>query len=102
VRQFLMKNIYWKEKGQLDFRFNLQSLTENNLEVGKSLPLNSIFRKPTLFLKGEKSEYIISSEQHIIDVHFRDNEVVEIANAGHWLHAENPKEFYNKVCEFLG
>jgi esterase len=34
-------------------------------------------------------------------VHFRDNEVVEIANAGHWLHAENPKEFYEEVCEFL-
>ena len=97
----LMKNIYWKEKGQLDYRFNLKSLTEKNSEVGKPLPVNSVFKKPTLFLKGEKSGYIISSEQHIIDVHFRDNEVVEIAKAGHWLHAENPKQFYEEVSDFL-
>jgi pimeloyl-ACP methyl ester carboxylesterase len=101
VRQFLMKNVYWKEKGQLDFRFNLQSLTENNFEVGKPLPKNSIFKKPTLFLKGEKSGYIIPAEQLIIDAHFPDNKVIEIAKAGHWLHAENPKQFYEEVTTFL-
>ena len=30
VRQFLLKNVYWKEKGQLAFRFNLEALTEND------------------------------------------------------------------------
>ena len=38
VRSFLLKNVYWKEKGLLAYRFNLQSLTENNHEVGKALP----------------------------------------------------------------
>ncbi|MDP5104903.1 MAG: alpha/beta hydrolase, partial [Polaribacter sp.] len=94
-------NVYWKEKGVLDYRFNLQSLTENNIEVGKPLPVGSVFRKPTLFLKGEKSGYIILSEQLIIDTYFPNNKVVEIANAGHWLHAENPKDFYKEVCTFL-
>jgi esterase len=101
VRQFLMKNVYWREKGVLDFRFNLQSLTENNIEIGKALPVGSIFRKSTLFLKGEKSGYIILSEQLIIDTYFPNNKVVEIANAGHWLHAENPKQFYDEVSRFL-
>ncbi|APZ45308.1 alpha/beta hydrolase [Polaribacter reichenbachii] len=102
VRQFLMKNVYWVEKGQLGFRFNLQSLTENNPEVGKSLPQNTSFDKDTLFLKGEKSGYIIPEEQLIIDNHFPNHTVTEIANAGHWLHAENPKDFYVAVCSFLG
>lgn len=102
VRQFLMKNVYWVEKGQLGFRFNLHSLTENNPQIGRSLPQNSSFHKETLFLKGEKSGYIILEEQLIIDAHFYNNKVVEIANAGHWLHAENPKQFYDKVCGFLG
>ncbi len=101
VRQFLMKNVYWVEKGQLGFRFNLKSLTDNNPEVGKPLPLNTSFSKETLFLKGEKSGYIIPSEQMIIDKHFLNNNVIEIANAGHWLHAENPKDFYTEVCGFL-
>ncbi|EAQ42484.1 alpha/beta fold hydrolase [Polaribacter sp. MED152] len=101
VRQFLLKNVYWKEKGVLDFRFNLQSLTENNPEVGKALPANATFSKPTLFLRGEKSGYIIPEEQMIINNHFPNHKVVTIKNAGHWLHAENPKDFYKEVCEFL-
>jgi esterase len=101
VRQFLLKNVYWKEKGVLDFRFNLESLTENNSEVGKPLPLNSQFHKKTLFLSGENSGYILPEEQMIINSHFPDNKVVTILNVGHWLHAENPTEFYKVVCNFL-
>ena len=101
VRQFLLKNVYWKEKGVLAFRCNLQSLTENNSEVGKPLPKNSQFHKKTLFLSGENSEYILPEEQIILDNHFTDYKVVTIKNAGHWLHAENPKDFYTEVCDFL-
>jgi len=101
VRQFLMKNVYWIEKGKLGFRFNLKSLTDNNPEVGKPLPQNTLFSKETLFLKGEKSGYIIAKEQLIINNHFPNNKVIEIENAGHWLHAENPKDFYDMVCKFL-
>ncbi|MDG2436387.1 MAG: alpha/beta fold hydrolase, partial [Polaribacter sp.] len=70
VRQFLMKNIYWKEKGQLGYRFNLQSLTENNPEIGEALPSFAVFEKDTLFLKGEKSDYITENERPIIEAHF--------------------------------
>ena len=101
VRQFLLKNVYWKEKGVLAFRFNLQSLTENNPKVGDPLPQNTIFNKETLFLKGEKSGYILPEEQLLIDAHFPNNNVIEIKNAGHWLHAENPTDFYKEVCSFL-
>ena len=52
VRQFLLKNVFWKEKGQLAYRFNLASLSENNPEVGEALPSFTIFEKETLFLKG--------------------------------------------------
>lgn len=101
VRQFLMKNIFWKEKEQLGFRFNLESLTKNNPEVGKPLPMNARFEKETLFLKGENSDYITENEALIIDAHFPKNTIVTIKNAGHWLHAENPKQFYEVVFGFL-
>ncbi len=101
VRQFLLKNVYWEEKGKLTFRFNLQSLTENNPKVGEALPQDVSYIQETLFLKGEKSGYIVPEEQLIIDKHFPNNKVVEIKNAGHWLHAENPNDFYAEVCEFL-
>ncbi|MDC1375400.1 alpha/beta hydrolase, partial [Polaribacter sp.] len=37
----------------------------------------------------------------VIDSHFSNATVVTIANAGHWLHAENSKDFYNAVVGFL-
>ncbi|AUC86237.1 alpha/beta hydrolase [Polaribacter sp. ALD11] len=101
VRQFLLKNVYWVEKGQLGFRFNLESLTENNSEVGDALPPFTVFEKETLFLKGEKSNYITENEEPIIEAHFPNSKIVEIKNAGHWLHAENSKQFYSEVCAFL-
>ena len=101
VRQFLLKNVYWKEKGVLDYRFNLKSLTDNNPEVGKSLPQNTKFNNETLFLKGEKSGYITENESLIINPHFPNHKIVAIKNAGHWAHAENPKQFYEEVLEFI-
>ncbi|EAR13182.1 alpha/beta superfamily hydrolase [Polaribacter irgensii 23-P] len=101
VRQFLLKNVYWKEKGQLAFRFNRKALTDSNSEVGAALPAFTLFKKPTLFLKGENSAYITAKEIPIIESHFTNVKVIEIKNAGHWLHAENPKQFYAEVSEFL-
>ena len=101
VRQFLLKNVYWKEKGQLDYRFNLESLTENNPEIGDALPSFTVFENETLFLKGSKSDYITQNEAPIIEAHFPNSKIVEIKNAGHWLHAENPKDFYIEVSGFL-
>ena len=101
VRQFLMKNIYWKEKGQLDFRFNLESLTENNEEVGVALPSFTVFEGETLFLKGENSGYISADEKPIIAAHFPNSEIITIKDAGHWLHAENPSDFLRIAKGFL-
>ena len=102
VRSFLAKSLYWKEKGHLAFRFNLQSLTENNNEVGVALPPFTIFEGETLFLKGENSGYISTNEEPIIEAHFPNSKIVQIDNAGHWLHAENPEDFYKEVFRFLG
>lgn len=101
VRSFLLKNVYWKEKGILDFRFHLQSLTKNNHEIGKPLPTHSIFEGETLFLAGENSEYITGDDIPIIDAHFPNSQIKTIHNAGHWLHAEQPKQFYEMVMNFL-
>ena len=101
VRQFLLKNVYWKEKGQLAYRFNLAALTENNPEIGAALPPFTVFKNKTLFLKGDQSDYITEIDAPIIATHFLNSKIVQIENAGHWLHAENPKQFFNEVCKFL-
>jgi pimeloyl-ACP methyl ester carboxylesterase len=101
IRQFLLKNVYWKEKGKLAYRFNLESLTKNNQEVGKELTPLSVFEGATLFLKGENSSYITDYDTPLIEAHFPKAKIVIIKNAGHWLHAENPNDFYAEVLHFL-
>lgn len=99
--QFLLKNVYWKDKGVLGFRFNLQSLTENNPEVGEALPGFTHFDGPTLFIKGESSDYITEADEELIKSHFENAQIVTVKNAGHWLHAENPTQFAAEVVSFL-
>ncbi|MFV8368372.1 alpha/beta fold hydrolase [Flavobacterium sp. LB2R40] len=101
TRQFLMKNLYWQEPGQLAFRFNLAVFNKKMEVIGIPLPQKFIFEKPTLFLRGGKSNYILDSDFESIKQHFPNSSIETIPNAGHWLHAENPSEFYQKVTSFL-
>ncbi|WP_152285605.1 alpha/beta fold hydrolase [Flavicella marina] len=101
VRQFLLKNVYRETKETLAFRFNLESLTENNHEIGEPLPSFTEYNGPTLFLKGENSGYISDDDTGLIQAHFSNSDIKTISNAGHWLHAENPVEFLAEMKHFL-
>lgn len=101
TRQFLLKNLFWVEKGQLGLRINLEVLIEHVGEVGEALPIHSKFEKDTLFLRGDKSEYIALQDEKLIKAHFTKAKIETIKNAGHWLHAENPKDFYKAVINFV-
>ena len=101
TRMFLLKNLYWVEKRQLGLRINIEVLKENVSEVGEALSIHATFKKETLFLRGDKSEYIGESDTAIIRRHFPNSNIVAIPNSGHWLHAENPKDFYKVVMDFL-
>jgi pimeloyl-ACP methyl ester carboxylesterase len=101
VRMFLLKNLYWVEKGQLGLRINLETLKENVSEVGEALPNYLTFNKDTLFLRGDKSEYIGLADEVLIKRHFPNSNIQTIPNSGHWLHAENPKDFYEAVINFV-
>lgn len=101
TRQFLLKNLYWKEKGKLALRINLEVLKEQVNEVGEPLPMHAKFEKDTLFLRGDRSEYISPQDESLIHSHFPKAKINTISNAGHWLHAENPTDFYAEVQDFL-
>ncbi|WP_027137743.1 alpha/beta fold hydrolase [Gaetbulibacter saemankumensis] len=101
TRQFLLKNLYWVQKGQLGLRLNIEVLKEEVAEVGEALPSYAHFDGDTLFLRGDRSEYIGVGDETIISNHFPKAELITIANAGHWLHAENPKDFFDAVMRFV-
>ena len=101
TRQFLLKNLYWKEKGTLALRMNLEVLKDQVNEVGEALPMHTKFEEDTLFLRGDRSEYISLQDEGVILSHFPKAKIITISNAGHWLHAENPTDFYVAVKDFL-
>lgn len=100
IRQFFLKNLYWKEKGVLDWRFNLGSISNNIGLVGEDL-LSGKFEKPTLFIRGGASNYILDTDVPSIKNAFPKAEFATIPNTGHWLHAENPKMFFEMADTFL-
>ena len=101
TRQFLLKSLYWQEPGQLAFRFNLAVFNKKIEEIGKSLPENAIYNKPTLFIRGGNSNYILDTDLVNINQHFPNSKIETISNTGHWLHAENPEVFYKMTRSFL-
>ncbi|WP_375605685.1 alpha/beta fold hydrolase [Flavobacterium davisii] len=101
TRQFLLKNLYWVEPGQLGFRFNLKVFTDKPSVIGEALPFENHFDKKTLFLRGDKSDYVLDADFETIYHHFPNAEIQNITNAGHWLHAENPKDFLEKTLAVL-
>ena len=101
MRQFLLKNLYWKSSTELTFKFNLKVLSDQIENVGQALHINALFENPTLFIVGQASNYIKETDIELIESHFPDFEIVEIPNSGHWVHAENPDHFFDKVSRFL-
>lgn len=101
IRQFLLKNLYWTKEKKLAFRFNLKVLSQKMEEVGENINSTDSYTGPTLFLKGSKSEYVTENDITDIKKHFPAATMDTVSNAGHWLHAENPKEFFEKSLLFL-
>lgn len=101
IRQFLLKNLYRKEDKSLGFRPNIKVLGQHMESIGKALHTEQKYDRPTLFIRGENSNYILDEDQLILSHHFPNYQLKSIPNAGHWLHAENPKLFYNYTIEFL-
>ena len=101
IRQFLLKGLGRNEEKAFSWKFNLKVLTEKYPEVLTQIDLVDPFGKPTFFIHGGKSNYILSKDKVEIRTYFPEVEFYEIPGAGHWLHAEAPEVFITKVREFL-
>jgi pimeloyl-ACP methyl ester carboxylesterase len=59
------------------------------------------FTGPTLFLRGANSDYVRPSADAKINALFPHAKRASIEGAGHWLHAEKPREVIAALEEFL-
>jgi esterase len=103
VRQFLLKNLYRREDNSFAWRINLSALVENLAAVGQEIASAAPFLKPTLFIRGGKSDYILPEDKlQGIPALFPNSQVATVPDAGHWVHAEKPDEIFGLVRNFVG
>jgi pimeloyl-ACP methyl ester carboxylesterase len=108
IVQFLLKNVHRnKENHQFEWRLNVKVLYDHLDEIISGIDARwfddriPILNYPVLFLKGALSNYILPEDYPAIRRIYPDAQIVEIPNAGHWLHAEQPQMFLKEVGRFL-
>jgi pimeloyl-ACP methyl ester carboxylesterase len=70
-------------------------------DLYSSISNDSTSYSKVLFIKGEKSNYILDNDWDNIISLFPKAKILTINNSGHWVHFDNPEEFYLNVMSFL-
>lgn len=100
VRQFLLKNLQRKAEGGFSWKINLPLITQQLANIGVDLQYPGKFDKPTLFIRGRRSNYVRDSDLDKIKEVFPQASL-ETMETGHWVQAENPQEFVDLVMKWL-
>ena len=101
TRAFLLKNLARDGEGNLGLKLNISSIEDNYATTLVAAPTGERYNNPTLFLKGENSAYIQDKHQPIIEKMLPRGQLPVVANAGHWLHAEQPQLVNSTIAAFL-
>lgn len=83
------------------WRLNLDALAREMPEIIGFPEIEGRYDGPTLFLSGANSDYVLPAHRGTINALFPKAKFAKIPDAGHWLHAEKPREFEAAVRAFL-
>lgn len=102
VRAFLLGNLVNGATG-LDWAVNLQVLARDMAQIGgvPAIGTTKRYMGPCLFLGGAKSDYILPSHHQLIKTFFNNALIDYVEGAGHWVHAEQPYAFMERLSAFL-
>lgn len=101
TRQFLLKNITRDDDGRFTWKMNLPVLWRYFPDILAGVSSDQVFDKPTLFIRGGKSDYVKDEDWPGVKKLFPQAELLTIEGAGHWVHADKPKELLEAVVRFL-
>jgi pimeloyl-ACP methyl ester carboxylesterase len=99
--QFLLKNLSREKDAGYRWKMNLPVIVKHYREILAHDESHAQFEGPTLFIRGEKSNYIIPEEFPNFLQNFPNAKLATVAAAGHWVHAENPEGFLQVLSDFL-
>ena len=98
--QFVLKNIVKTDKG-FGWKLNPDAIIRNISSIMPELKSENRFTKPTLFIRGGASDFVLEKDKPAIYEHFPNARIETMEGASHWLHADKPEEFVQLVKEFL-
>src|SRR6056300_695096 len=87
--------------GNKRWKLNLDILQRDMHHVLGFPEVTGSFDKPTLFLSGANSQYVLPDHRPKIKALFPNAVFAKIPNAGHWLHAEQPRAFEQTLRVFF-
>jgi len=87
--------------GNKRWKLNLDVLQRDMNHVLGFPEVTGSFDKPTLFLSGANSQYVLPDHRPKIKALFPNAVFAKIPNAGHWLHAEQPRAFEQTLRVFF-
>jgi pimeloyl-ACP methyl ester carboxylesterase len=102
IRQFILKNLYYRAPHKPAWRPNLEAI-HNNLElIFDEIQRGRTFTKPSLFIRGGLSDYITPADESVIREMFPLAQIKTIPSATHWVHADAPMELCRLLSASLG
>jgi len=101
LRQFLLKNLARDENGRLRWKIHLAAIDRNYDKLGRGVAPERTFDKPTLFIRGARSNYIEDDDAPLIRQMFPQAEIATLPQVGHWIHVDAPEKFFQTVLNFL-
>lgn len=100
VRQFLLKNLARNSNGGFTWKINLEAIGQHIEELGDGMQYSGTYERPTLFIKGSRSNYFNDGDELMMKAIFSKLETVTL-DTGHWVQAEKPEEFAKAALQFL-
>lgn len=101
IRQFLLKNLSRNKEGGYEWKMNLPVIRAHYDDILAPIASDTTFENPTLFVRGERSDYVLDEDWSGIQMLFPESELVTIPKVGHWLHAEAPEAFLAHTLRFF-
>jgi esterase len=102
LRRFLLKNLGRAPAGGFFWKINLRDLAENYWRLREPVAGDKPYSGPALFIRGGQSKYLRPEDEPLIREWFPAAQIQTIAEAGHWVHADEPEKFLRLVLEFEG
>jgi pimeloyl-ACP methyl ester carboxylesterase len=106
IKGFILKNIQRNGDNSFSWKLNAPSLFKNLGKITEGVERHPEYHLqitgfPVIFLRGADSDYIPQEDIKDIMKVFPAAEIIDITDAGHWIHTDKPGEVVKNIKRLL-